>query len=101
MVSSAQCSLNWDGNSTKSRGTFVPESDGYVTFENIPCNAWPNSWNIVVTSVNVKRAGWPAAGFVKFSVFVTTGFVPRSLLWPTKLLVQAPPALFGRENASR
>ena len=93
--------MNCDGNSTKSRGTAEPPNDGYFTFENIPCSAWPNSWNIVVTSVNVSSAGWPAAGFVKFSLFVTTGFVPRSLLWPTKLLVQAPPALFGRENGSK
>ena len=55
---------------------FVPASVGYCAFENMPCSAWPNSWNIVVTSSKLSSAGWPAAGLVKFATLKTTGFVP-------------------------
>ena len=34
---------------------------------NMPCSAWPNSWNIVVTSSKLSRAGWPGAGLVKLA----------------------------------
>jgi len=37
--SSAQCSLNCDGNSTKSRGVLVPATLGYCVFEKKPCSA--------------------------------------------------------------
>src|SRR3546814_8091208 len=49
----AQCSLNCDGNSTKSREVLVPEIDGYFTSENMPCSAWPNSWNIEIGRAHV------------------------------------------------
>ena len=63
---------------------------------NMPCSAWPNSWNIVVTSSKLSSAGWPGAGFVKFATLKTTGFVPSSFDWSTKLSIQAPPFLLSR-----
>ena len=58
----AQCSLNCEGNSTKSRAVEVPARVGYSASENMPCSACPNSWNMVMTSVKLIRAGSPAAG---------------------------------------
>ena len=49
------------------RGVLAPENVGYVTLENIPCSACPNSWNIVRTSSEVSSAGGPGAGFWKFA----------------------------------
>src|SRR6185312_10792553 len=94
--SSAQCSLNCEGNSTKSRGTLVPASVGYFTFDIMPCSAWPNSWNIVVTSLKLISAGWPAAGLVKLHTLNTTGLVPIRPDWSTKLSIQAPPDFESR-----
>src|SRR3546814_4059077 len=54
--------LTCDGNSTKSRGTRVPLKYGYFTSENMPCSAWPNSWNVVVTSSQVSSVGLPTGG---------------------------------------
>jgi hypothetical protein len=45
--------LTWLGNSTKSRGVFAPERDAYRLSASRPCSAWPNSWNIVITSSQV------------------------------------------------
>ena len=35
---------------------------GYVVLANMPCKAWPNSWNIVVTSSKLSSAGSPGGG---------------------------------------
>ena len=56
--------MTCDGNSTKSRGTFVPDSDEYVVLASMPCRAWPNSWNRVPTSSALSRAGVSAVGFL-------------------------------------
>ena len=71
-------SLTCEGNSTKSRGTEVPEKYGYFTLENMPCRAWPNSWKVVFTSSQVSRVGWPAGGFGMFRWLATTGLKPVS-----------------------
>src|SRR5205823_11082467 len=92
----AHISLTCDGYSTKSRGTLVPLNRGYFTFENIPCRAWPNSWNAVRTSSNVNSVGSPAGGFGMLRWFATTGFVPSNPLWPTYWFIQAPPRVEGR-----
>src|SRR3546814_15569793 len=84
----AQCSLNCDGNSTKSREVLVPEIDGYFTSENMPCSAWPNSWNIVVTSSNDSNAGLPGAGLVQLATLYTTGWVPVRPFWSTNTSTQ-------------
>ena len=59
----------------------------------MPCSAWPNSWNIVVTSSQLISIGWPGAGLVKFSTLKTTGLVPRRYDWLTRFDIQAPPVL--------
>ena len=80
---SAHISLTCDGYSTKSRGTLVPLKYGYFTFENMPCSAWPNSWNIVVTSSHVSSVGWPAGGLGMLRWLATTGRKPVSSDWST------------------
>ena len=66
----------------------------------MPCSAWPNSWNIVVTSSQLISAGWPGAGLVKFSTLKTTGLVPRRYDWLTRLDIHAPPFLLSRFHGS-
>ena len=66
----------------------------------MPCSAWPNSWNIVVTSSKLISAGWPAAGLVKFSTLNTTGLVPRNVDWFTRFDIHAPPFLLSRFHGS-
>src|SRR5689334_582764 len=94
--SSAQCSLNCDCASTKSRVALVPERLGYRTCENMRCSAWPKSWNIVRVSSNVSSAGCPCVGFVKLAVLNTTGLLPRSADWGRYELAHAPPRLLSR-----
>lgn len=56
--------MNWEGTSTKSRGTLVPAREGMETLVNIRCSKWPNSWNKVLTSrwdsvtVSPAEGGW-------------------------------------------
>ena len=66
----------------------------------MPCSAWPNSWNIVVTSSKLISAGWPGAGLVKFSTLKTTGLVPRRYDWLTRFDIHAPPFLLSRFHGS-
>ena len=66
----AQCSLNCEGNSTKSRAVAVPESVGYWVSANMPCRPCPNSWNMVITSSKLIRAGSPGAGLGKFATLI-------------------------------
>lgn len=94
--SSAQFSLIWEGNSTQSRGTFVPEKLGYFTSERSPWRAWPNSWNKVVTSSMVKSGVEPSVGLVMLNTLTTTGFSPVRWAWSLKLLIHAPPRFSGR-----
>ena len=94
--SSAHISLTCEGYSTKSRGTLVPEKPGYFTLENMPCRAWPNSWNRVVTSSQVSSVGSPAGGCGMLRLLVTTGLLPSRVDWSTKLVIQAPPRLLER-----
>ena len=70
-ASSSQCSRSCDGNSTKSRATFVPGERriGHVRVR--PCSAWPNSWNSVVASSQLIRTGSPGLPFTKFALFET------------------------------
>lgn len=42
--------MNWEGTSTKSRGTLVPAREGVETRVNIRCSKWPNSWNRILVS---------------------------------------------------
>src|SRR5215467_10454158 len=93
---SAQCSLNCDGNSTKSRAVEVPASIGYSASENMPCSAWPNSWNIVVTSVKLIKAGSPSAGFGRLATLYTTGSFPSRRDCSTNDDIHAPPFLLSR-----
>ena len=37
----------------------------------MPCSAWPNSWNIVVASVQDTSTGAPAAPLTKLELFDT------------------------------
>src|SRR5690606_22303803 len=97
---SAHISLTCDGNSTKSRGTFMKKY-GYFTSENMPCSAWPNSWNIVVTSSQVSRVGSPSGGLGTFWWLATTGRVPSSYDRPTFECLQAAPRLDGRAYGSK
>src|SRR5690606_39988476 len=92
---SAHISLTCEGNSTKSRGTFLKKY-GYFTSENMPCRAWPNSCNMVVTSSQVSRVGSPACGLGMFWWLATTGSVPSSSDSPTYEFIHAPPRLDGR-----
>src|SRR3546814_5109982 len=94
----AHISLNCDGYSTKSRGTEVPANKGYLTFENRPCKAWPNSWNIVVTSSKLNSVGSPAEGFGMLRLLTTTGLVPSSSDCETYSFIHAPPFLADRKS---
>ena len=66
----------------------------------MPCSAWPNSWNMVVTSSKLISIGWPGAGLVKFSTLNTTGLVPRRVDWLTRFDIHAPPDLLSRFHGS-
>src|ERR1700694_16364 len=59
------------------------------------CRACPNSWNIVMTSVKVIRAGSPSTGLGKLATLYTTGVVPNRRDWPTNSDIQAPPLLLS------
>src|SRR3546814_16413845 len=92
--------LTCDGNSTKSRGTRVPLKYGYFTSENMPCSAWPNSWNVVVTSSQVSSVGLPSGGLGKLRWLAITGCVSiRSDLLPS-LFFHAQPRLDARPYGS-
>src|SRR3990167_6503509 len=93
---SAHISLTCDGYSTKSRGTLVPAKRGYFTFENMPCSAWPNSWNAVVTSSQVSKVGWPGEGCGILRCWPITGCVPIRPDWLTYSFIHAPPRLLLR-----
>src|SRR3546814_1222705 len=82
-VCSSDLSLTCDGNSTKSRGTRVPLKYGYFTSENMPCSAWPNSWNVVVTSSQVSSVGLPSGGLGMLRWLAITGCVSIRSDWLT------------------
>ena len=92
----AQFSFTWLGNSTKSVLVAVPLKVGYFWALSMPCSAWPNSWNSVVTSSQLSRHGCPSAGLTKLQTWVITGCWPSRVFWSTKLLIQAPPFLLSR-----
>src|SRR5690606_41735865 len=69
-------------------------------FENMPCSAWPNSWNMVVTSSQVSRVGWPSGGSGMFRWFATTGIVSSRPDCDTYAFIHAPPRLDGRAYMS-
>src|SRR5690606_24099314 len=94
-------SFTCDGNSTKSRGTLVPEKYGYFTSENMPCSAWPNSWNVVVTSSHVISVGSPAGGLGTFRWLATTGWSPLRPDCDTYEFIHAPPRLESRAYGSK
>ena len=74
----------------------MPEKLGYRTLDSSPWRACPNSWNSVVT-VSSDSNGWePSVGLVMFSTFTTTGLVPSSSDWSTKVDIHAPPRFDGR-----
>src|SRR5690625_2797536 len=95
LASVAQFSMIWEGISTKSLGTDVPERLSYFTSESRPCSAWPNSWNNVVASSKVRREGLPPEGLVKLHTTEIIGAIRSFLFSPCerKLVIQAPPLL--------
>src|SRR3546814_17642613 len=92
--------MTCDGNSTKSRGTRVPLNYGYFASENMPCSAWPNSWNAVVTSSQVSSVGLPSGGLGMLRWLAITGCVSLRSDWLTWLFMHAPPRLDARAYVS-
>ena len=97
--------MNWEGTSTKSRGTLVPAREGMETLVNIRCSKWPNSWNKVLTSrwdsvtVSPAEGGWilrqtmPRRGL--------PGVSGVDGLPVSRVFIHAPARLLLREKISR
>src|SRR5207302_4259235 len=84
-----------------SRGTLVPESDGYTTPEFSPCSACPNSWKRVFASSQLISTGSPDLPFTKLALLETmTGrFNSRDCLRYS--FIHAPDSLPGRAYGSK
>src|SRR3546814_12063010 len=101
MGQAGHMSVTGDGNATKSRGTRVPLKYGYFTSENMPCSAWPNSWNVVVTSSQVSSVGLPSGGLGMVRWLAITGCVSIRSDWVTELFLHAPPRFDARAYGAK